>query len=414
MQVNRRQWLQLAGGVAVAGVLPSVACGSSDPTVSTVAEPVLDTANAWIDVNLQRLALNLENVKKHVRGKKVMAVVKANAYGHGLPQVGVYLADNGADALMVVDLAEAMSLRDAGVEIMILNFGAVPEQNFPTLIENGISQAVFSDEIEGLSAAALRLGKKARVHLHVDTGLGRLGVPFRDARTYVKRLAKLDGLEIQGVMTTLAEHGDFDRLQVQRLEELWSWAQEHEIDLGLRHAVSTGGLLAAGEELWLDMVRPGLLLYGFYGSPEETKKRTIDVQPAISLKARVAYVKTIEAGESVSYHRTFVADQDTTVATLPIGYSNGYPRALVDKGEVLIREKRHPLLSLVTMNHCQARIDGGSVEVGDEAVLVGHQGDAVLPLMEVAEKAGLSAYQLLTRFNPLMPRRYVRGPMMSD
>lgn len=409
MRVNRRRWLQLAGGAAAAGALSSAARGGPAPTTSAVREPAIDMANAWADVDLERLALNLQSVRKHVRGRKVMAVVKANAYGHGLPQVGAHLAESGADALMVIDLAEAMSLRNAGVECMILNFGAVPRHSYSTLIENGISQAVFSDEIEGLSAAAKRLGKKARVHLHVDTGLGRLGVPFRHARAYVERLAGLDGLEIEGVMTTLAEHGDFDRLQVQRLENLVAWAREGGIDLGLRHAVSTGGLLSAGEELWLDMVRPGLLLYGYYGGPEEAKKRRISVEPAISVKARVAYVKTIEAGESVSYHRTFIADRDTTVATLPIGYSNGYPRSLVDRGEVLIRGRRHPLLSLITMNHCQARIESGDAEIGDEAVLVGRQGEAVLQLSEVAEKARLSEYQLLTRFNPLMPRRYSRG-----
>jgi alanine racemase len=130
-------------------------------------------------------------------------------------------------------------------------------------------------------------------------------------------------------MTTLAEYQDFDLLQIKRLQQLYTWAREQGIDLGLRHAVSTGGLLSAGEELWLDMVRPGLLLYGYYPGPEEATKRKIDVHPALSVKARVAYVKTIEAGESVSYHRTFIAEQETTVATLPIGYSNGYPRRAV-------------------------------------------------------------------------------------
>jgi alanine racemase len=382
-------------------------------TEGAAPEPVIDTANAWLEVDLQRLALNLQSVRKHVRGRKVMAVVKANAYGHGLPRVGAHLAASGADALMVIDLAEAISLRGAGVETMILSFGAVPEHSYTTLIENGISQAVFADEIEGLSAVARRLGKKARVHLHVDTGLGRLGVPYRLARAYVERLARLDGLEIEGVMTTLAEYQDFDRLQVKRLQELYTWAHDRGIDLGLRHAVSTGGLLSAGEELWLDMVRPGLLLYGYYPGPEEAEKRKIDVHPALSVKSRVAYVKTIDAGESVSYHRTFIAEQETTVATLPIGYSNGYPRALVDRGEVLIRGSRYPLLSLITMNHCQARIEPGGGKIGDEAVLIGRQGDGVIPLQEVADKAGLSVYQMLTRFNPLLPRRYSRGATRS-
>jgi alanine racemase len=404
MRVNRRYWLQMAGGAAAVGLLPSTTMAGA--TNRAAAGPIIDTANAWIEVDLQRLAGNLQNVRKHVRGRKVMAVVKANAYGHGLPQAGVKLVESGADALMVIDLAEAMSLRGAGVETMILNFGAVPEHSYPTLIENQISQAVFADEIEGLSAVARRLGKKARVHLHVDTGLGRLGVPYQRSRAYVERLARLDGLEIEGVMTTLAEYRDFDRLQVKRLEELSSWARDRGIDLGLRHAVSTGGLLSAGEELWLDMIRPGLLLYGHYPGPEEAERRRIEVQPALAVKARVAYVKTIEAGESVSYHRTFIAEQKTTVATLPIGYSNGYPRALVDKGEVLIRGARCPLLSLITMNHCQARIEPGGGEIGDEAVLIGRQGNDEISLQEVADKAGLSAYQLLTRFSPLLPRRY--------
>lgn len=407
MQVNRRQLLKLASGVAAAGVLPTVWTSEAGPKIDNSPGQSVDTSNAWIEIDLARLGANLRNIRKHVGDTKVMAVVKANAYGHGLPEVGVCFEANGADALMVIDLAEAMSLRDAGVEIPILNFGAVPRGLYPTLIEQEISHAVFSDEIDELSAAAKRIGKKARVHLHVDTGLGRLGVPWKRARGYIERLAKLDGLEIEGVMTTLAEYGDFDRQQVLRLQELVHWAREGGIDLGWRHAVSTGGLLSAGDELWLDMVRPGLLLYGYYSGPEEEKERRIDVRPAFTVKARVAYVKTIEAGESVSYHRTFVAERETTVATMPIGYSNGYPRALVDKGEVLIRGRRHPLLSLITMNHCQARIDAGEVAEDDVAVIVGSQGDEALALTDVAEKAGLSAYQLLTRFSPLMPRKYV-------
>ena len=222
-------------------------------------------------------------------------------------------------------------------------------------------------------------------------------------------LQKMAGLQIEGVMTTLAEYADFDSLQVARLNELVDWAREKGIDLGLRHAVSSGGLLGGGDDLLLDMVRPGLLLYGHYPSDDEKQRKLIDLRPAMTVKARVAYVKTVEAGDAVSYHRTFVADRPTRVATLPIGYSNGYPRALVGRGSALIGGNEYPLLSLITMNHCQVRIEGehDDVREGAEAVLVGRQGDAELDLTEVGKLAELSAYQLMTRFSSQMPRKHV-------
>jgi alanine racemase len=356
-----------------------------------------------------------------------MAVVKANGYGHGLADLGRYLDAQGVDGLMVGNFREAVALRQAGVGATVLNFGSVSATDPTAIVELGISQVVFTDEVDSLAREALRLGRKARVHLLIDTGLGRLGVPHHRASAFIERLARLDGIHIEGVMTALTEDREFDTVQLARFREVDAWADGKGIDLGLRHAASSDALLAYGEEFLLDMVRPGILLYGHYPSSEAARERVIAVKPALSLKARVAYVKILRSGDSVSYHRRFVADRPTSVATVPLGYSDGYPTAVANRGGVLIRGRAHPIIAAVTANHlvvrseevvvqseevvapsagATARFEKEGVNIGDEAVLWGEQGGSVISADEVAEQAGISVYRLLIGLSPLIPRVY--------
>ena len=243
----------------------------------------------------------------------------------------------------------------------------------------------------------------------IDTGLGRLGVPYHEASTFIEKLARLPGIRVEGVMTAFTEDRDFDPVQLARFNEVHRRARSSGIDLGIRHAASSDGLLAYGEDFLLDMVRPGILLYGQYPSSKAAEERLIEVRPALSLKAGVVYVKTLRQGDSVSYHRRFVAERPTTVATLALGYSNGYPTALADEGEVLIGGGLRPIIAPITANHTVVQIDRASIGIGDEAVLAGEQGGKTMDAEEVATRAGVSVYRFLIGLSPLVPRVYLGG-----
>ncbi|HLF23544.1 MAG TPA: alanine racemase, partial [Burkholderiales bacterium] len=268
-------------------------------------------------------------MQSRVGGKPVMAVIKANAYGHGLLGVARTLEAAGAKHFMVGKLDEALDLRNAGVRARILNFGPWSDADAADIIRLGISQNVYTDQVRALDVAARRVGRRARVHIKVDTGLGRFGIPHDRAFEFLEQVAALRSVAIEGVFTTFTEDSEFDAVQLSRLKEICARATHRGLSIGLRHAASSDAICefpAACTEL--DMVRPGIMLYGLFPSTRAEKERKLDLKPALSLKARVAYVKTLRPGESVSYHRAFTASQPERIATLAAGYSDGFPRTL--------------------------------------------------------------------------------------
>ena len=399
--MNRREFIAAAGAVPALG-LPHLQQAASGP-------PQRRPSDVWVEVDLDRIGFNLESIRRKARRRKVMAVVKANGYGHGLVELGRYLDSKGIDGLMVGNFREALTLREAGVRATILNFGPAFAVDPPSLIEQDVSQVVSTPDVDALSDEGRKRGRKARVHVLVDTGLGRLGVPYHEASIFIEKLARLPGVRVEGVMTAFTEDRDFDPVQLARFNEVHSRARSSGIDLGIRHAASSDGLLAYGEDFLLDMVRLGILLYGQYPSSKAAAERPIELRPALSLKAGVAYVKTLRQGDSVSYHRRFVAERATTVATLALGYSDGYPTALADEGEVLIAGGLRPIIAPITANHTVVQIDRDSIGIGDEAVLVGEQGGMTLGAEAVASRAGVSVYRFLIGLSPLVPRVYLGG-----
>ena len=400
--VNRRAFLKRAGAASVGlAVWGNASSEASPPTHASRG------ADAWLEIDLNHIGWNLAQIRRRVNNRPVMAVIKANAYGHGLVEVGKALEKQQISYLAVGKVQEALRLREGGVTTPILNFGPFARDEAEALVRHDIAQSVFTDEVVYLAGAARALNRTAAVHVKVDTGLGRVGVPHDRALAFVATVASTPGISMAGIFTPFSEEEDFDRVQLDRFVQVCEGARQRGLDVGLRHAASSAGVISF-PEAYLDMVRPGIAIYGQYPSVREYKARRIDLRPAMSLKTRVTYVKTLRPGDAVSYHRAFVAEQDTDVATISMGYSDGYPYQAAGKAEVIVQGRRWPAIALVTSNHMTLDVTGASsLEIGQEAVLFGKQGEVEISAEEVAAWAGTSVYKILIGMNPLLPKTYL-------
>lgn len=393
-EISRRGFLTLAGTAPLALALPKHVLRGA------ITKPVTSAGcfDPWIEINLDNLAWNLSQVRRRVSNRPVMVVIKANAYGHGLVGVAQFLERQNVRHFAVGKVQEAVSLREKGITSTILNFGPFSGEEAVQLVELDVSQSVYTDAVDMLAEAARRLNKRAKVHIKVDTGLGRVGVPYYEAGPFIERVASISETQIEGIFTTFTEDPEFDRVQLDRFLQVCDAAAQKGISLGLRHAASSAAV-ATFPESFLDMVRPGDAIYGLEPLPN------LDPRPVMSLKTRVIYVKRLRPGDAVSYHRRFTAERETLVATLPLGYSDGYPPQAVEKGQVLIQGRRWPLIAAVTANHSTVDVTGAeALKIGDEVVLFGKQADEELTIGELADWAGSSVYKVAIGMSPTLPR----------
>jgi alanine racemase len=363
--------------------------------------------DASIEVNLDLIAWNLDQIRSTVR-VPIMAVIKANAYGHGLVGVARRLEKEGVGWLMVGKLEEALLLRRAGIRSSILNFGPYSREDCDRIVQNNISQSAYSEEvIRYLHEAALKQKRQAGIHLDVDTGMGRTGIPFKNALPLIHKTASLSGLKMGGIMTTLTEDNEYDLEQLGRFAEVCSQAKAKGIDVGLRHAASSAGILS-GPRFHLDLVRPGIMLYGYYPSAQTQTEDKLSLKPALRLLARVIDIRHLSQGDTLSYHRAYVADKEMWTATVGLGYSDGYPAQLAGKGSVLVKGKTYPVIAAVTANHLLVDLnDSEDIRVGDEAVLLETRPEDELTGDVLAEVSGLSVYRILIGLNQQLPRNYI-------
>lgn len=403
-KLSRREMLKLS----VAAPLGAAALPSAVP-VSGEKLRLSEAAEPWLEINFANMAWNLAQIRKLVQNRPVMAVIKANGYGHGLVETAKFLETQNISALAVGKVSEALRLREAGIRAPILNFGAFSASQAAELVRRNITQTTYTDDFRLLAEAARRQGVSARVQIKIDTGLGRVGVPAHRALPLLENIAGTAGLNITGMYTTFTEEADFDRVQLQRLLEVCEAAKQRGIEAGRRHAASSAAVLAFAEG-HLDMVRPGIMLYGEYPSTEEYKTRRVTLRPVATLKSRVMYLKTLRPGDTVSYHRAFIARKPTRVATISIGYSDGYPYQAAKQAEVLIRGRRFPAIGLITANHLTAEVSGAEeIRIGDEVVLLGQQGEERITCEELAAWGGTSVYKILIWLNPFLPRTVRRS-----
>jgi alanine racemase len=343
----------------------------------------------WAEVDMDRLAHNAREARRVTPASSIiMAAIKADGYGHGAVEASKVFLENGADRLATATLGEAIQLRRHGVEAPILVLGYVPEYFYPLLLEHGVSATVYRlSHATALSAAALEAGRKAVVHVKVDTGMGRLGFRVDEAADAVIEIDSLPGIEVEGVFTHFAVSDKADKTYTRRQFEKYMRVIEElgnrGFDVPVKH-VSNSAAIIDLPEYSLDMVRPGIMLYGLYPSPHVDHKR-VKLLPAMALKAKVSHVKRVPHGTELSYGLTYSTERESRIATLPVGYADGYRRGLSNVGEVTIDGRRAPIVGRVCMDQCMVDVtDTRRVKVGDTVTLFGDGSDGAPTVEEVA------------------------------
>lgn len=367
----------------------------------------------WAVIDLSAISHNIREIRRVTASSAgVMAVVKADGYGHGAVEVSRTALAGGAEWLGVARAAEGTALRNAGLEAPVLVLGYTPPEQYREVLAGQLVQAVYNREMGlDLAEAARRAGIKARVHLKVDTGMGRLGwLAGPGAWGEMLDLAKNPHLELEGIFTHFAAADDLDQSytleQLRKFRELTEQLRRSGLEFPLRHAANSAALLGL-PETHLDLVRAGIAIYGLNPS-DQVYYSNVTLRPALELKARVAYCKEAPAGFAVSYGCTYRTCRATCLATLPLGYADGYPRLLSSRGEVLIHGCRAPVVGRVCMD--QIMVDVGNIQnvrAGDEAVLIGRQGGEEISAGEVAAKVGTIHYEIVSQINARVPRVYL-------
>ena len=364
-------------------------------------------------VRLDHLRWNLDQIRAHTasRAPLLCLAVKADAYGHGITQIGLAAERFGVDYLAVATADEGVELREAGSRLPILLYSLATPEEMPTIVAHEIIP-ILSDtgQIEQYAAESARQGRQTTVHIKVDTGMGRIGCRPEDAVEVASRVAEADALSLGGISTHFAAADSADPAYTQeqhaRFAQALAAIRDAGVDPGIVHAANSGGVLAH-PDTWYDMVRPGIIAYGYYPSGEQD--RALELRPVMELRSKVVYIKTVEAGEAISYGMTWRAPRRTTIGTIPAGYGDGYNRLLSNRAEVWIGGRRYPLTGRVCMD--QLMVDLGpqsTVSRYDEAVLFGYEQNA--PTAE--ELAGLCStitYEITCAISRRVPRIYVAG-----
>jgi alanine racemase len=362
------------------------------------------------EIDLNALRYNLHAIKRHIpSATKVLGLVKANAYGHGLVEIARALEREGIDYLGVGFLEEGIALREAGVILPILVLGGVVGSQIKDFLQHRLEITVSSLEIARRINDEAGGGVKARVHLKIDTGMERIGVRAERALPFIEQVIQLPNVEITGLYSHLAtadeEDKTFAREQLSRFTAVLDELRRKGIALPLTHLANSGAVLDL-PECSFDMVRPGIMLYGIY--PSAKGSRSLTLRPVLSLKSNVVYVKEVDAGVAISYGRTYRTKRKTRIATIPIGYGDGYSRRLSNLAQVIIRGVRRPVVGTICMD--QLMVDLGpqtDVHVGDEVVLIGSSGTETVTAWEIAEQLGTIPYELFTSITARVPRLYI-------
>jgi alanine racemase len=369
-----------------------------------------------VQVDLDALTHNLHALRAHA-GVPVMAVVKANAYGHGLVPVARHLQAQGVEQFGVAFLEEGVALRRAGVTLPILVMGGIFGPQAAQLIAQDLEITVSSlDKLRQVEAAAEALGRRATIHLKIDTGMERIGVHSYHAGPFIEAAVASKWCTVKGVYSHLACADDpSSPMTLQQLGKFLEACAHFErlgAPMPIRHLANSGGVLHF-RETHLDLVRPGIALYGVL--PDPASKATVALRPAMSLVSQVVYFKVVPAGNPVSYGATWAPGVDTRVVTIPMGYGDGFPRSLSSRGEVLVRGQRHPIVGRICMDQFMVDLGPqGTAYNEDAVVLIGGQGDQAITCEDVALAAGTIPYEILVGLNTRIPREYVGGDAGAD
>jgi alanine racemase len=365
----------------------------------------------FAEINLANLTANYRAIQARVAPARVMPVVKANAYGHGLVPVAQHLQSLGAPYLGVALLEEGIELRENGITAPILVFGGSMREQVPLFLEYNLTITAASvEKLAQIEDEARRLGRMPRVHLKIDTGMGRLGVQHDNAAGFLEAALRCEQCQVEGIFSHFANADAADltsaREQLARFQAVLRFYEERGLEPPLRHIANSGGILQLPES-HLDLVRAGVLLYGVY--PSREAQATVAVRPVLSWKSHVVFVKRLRPGQPVSYGSTWQADHEVRLVTIPVGYGDGYFRALSNRGEVLIGGRRYPIAGRVCMDQIMVSVEQDSVYPGDEVVLLGEASEETISANDLAKWAGTIGYEVLTNVNSRVPRVYAGG-----
>jgi alanine racemase len=383
--------------------------------VTPLHEPTVATDElrpTHLEVDLERLHHNYATIAEHVAPARVMPVLKANAYGHGLVPVAQKLQRVGAPYLAVAYLEEAMRLRQEGVSLPVLVLGGIVGSQIPRFLEHELTLTASSvDKLEAIEACAAALGdtlrNKPRVHLKIDTGMERIGVHWYSAEKLLEASLRARHVEVEGIFTHFANADERDlrhaRLQLERFAEVLHFYERRSLPMPLRHAANSGAILQLPESHF-DFVRPGILLFG--ASPAVDLPLGLPVRQALRWTTRVVFFKVVRAGHPVSYGSAWSPGTSTRVITMPVGYGDGYMRAMSGHAELIVRGTRVPVVGRICMDQIMADIGRGSAYNGDEVVLLGESEGQSIRIEELAAWAGTIPHEVLTSINTRVPRVY--------
>lgn len=361
----------------------------------------------YVRVDLDRIDENLKTIKAGLKdGIKMLAVVKADAYGHGATTVAKHI-ENKIDMFGVANIDEAAELREAGITKDILILGHTDPEEFQRVVDFDITPTIYCyDDAKKLGLTALENNKTVKIHIKVDTGMGRIGCPATYASAEeVKKISEIDGIVTEGVFTHMARADETDKTSAKRQIELFSQFIKMCADLGvffdIKHVSNSAGIIETELDCGFDMVRCGIIMYGV--SPSDEVRKDYPLLPAMQLIARVSHLKTLSAGNGISYGHTYVTSKETKIATFPCGYADGYPRCLSNKGYVVISGNKCPIIGRVCMDQFMVDVtEVSDIKIGDEAVLMGEG----ITIDSLAQMAGTISYELCCTVGRRVPRAY--------
>lgn len=372
-----------------------------------------ETRPVWVEINLDNLAHNIKEVRKHTRKDSlVTAVVKANGYGHGSVEISNTFLENGADRLAVAILTEAIELRKANITHPILILGYTPPSQYGKVLEYNLIQTIYNyEDAKILSNKAVEQKKTVTVHLKVDSGMGRIGfLPTNESIEDIMNISKLPNIFIEGIYTHFAKADEIDKSNVnnqfKKYTELVNKLEEKGLNIPIKHVSNSAGIIDL-PEFNLNMVRAGIMIYGFYPS-DEVNKNNIKLKSAMTLKAKISNLKTVAKGTGISYGQIFVTEKESKIATIPIGYADGFTRMLTGKAEVYINGKRANVVGKICMDQCMIDVtEIEDIKLGDEVVIFGYEKEGYPEVDELAAKIGTINYEIICMVGRRVPRVYI-------
>ncbi len=363
-------------------------------------------------IDLDALAHNVRAIRSLVGDRTICAAVKADAYGHGATVVSHVLSRSGVDMFGVAMTEEAVDLRRAGVGKPIILLSSVPPEDVPMLFEHDVTACIAEESFAHvLARAARQAGRPARAHVNVDTGMHRVGLDWQEAARAIVRISRLRGIELTGIFSHFAcadaDDLSFSREQVRRLKCVLAHLRRAGMRLPPVHMANSSGVLRL-PEAYFDGVRPGLILYGLYSRAEWGER--VRLKPVLSMRTRIAHLQRLPEGEKVGYGHTFTTWRESVLATIPLGYHDGFLRQFSNLGEVLVRGRRAAVVGRICMDQTLIDVtDIPDVRIGDEVVVYGRQGDATISVEEMAARVERIPYELTCSVGPRVRREFVRG-----